>query len=137
MWRGYHRCVREPSDDDDIEYDVFASSCPSRPTLDHITSRWGMLALGALADGPLRFNALARRVDGVSQKMLAQALQALERDGFVRREVQTTNRLHVEYSLTDLGREMAGKVLELIGLLHARMPNVLSAQDEYGERSVR
>jgi DNA-binding HxlR family transcriptional regulator len=120
--------------DDDIEYDVFASACPSRPTLDHITGRWGMLALGALADGPMRFNALARRVEGVSQKMLSQALHALERDGFVRRHVQTTNRLHVEYSLTELGREMAAKVLELIGLLQTRMPRVLAAQHTYADR---
>ena len=119
--------------DEDIEYDVFASTCPSRPTLEHITGRWGMLALGALADGPMRFNALARRVDGVSQKMLAQALQALEHDGFIRREVRTTNRLHVEYSLTELGREMAGKVLELINLLHTRMPQVRAAQHDYEE----
>ncbi|GAB3897299.1 helix-turn-helix domain-containing protein [Kibdelosporangium lantanae] len=120
---------------DNIEYDVFASRCPSRPTLANVTNRWGMLALGALADGPMRFNALARRVDGVSQKMLAQALQALERDGFVRRDVQTTNRLHVEYSLTDLGREIAGKLLELIDLLQARMPAVLAAHEAYEERA--
>ncbi|MEV4314834.1 helix-turn-helix domain-containing protein [Actinocrispum sp. NPDC049592] len=116
------------SEDLDVEYDVFVSSCPSRPTLEHVTGRWGMLALGALADGPLRFNALARRVEGVSQKMLAQALQALERDGLVHRDVQTTNKLHVEYSLTPVGSEIAGKALELIGLLQARMPDILAAQ---------
>jgi DNA-binding HxlR family transcriptional regulator len=54
-----------------------------------------MLAMGSLADGPMRFNALTRRGEGVSQKMLAEALHALERDGYVRREVHTTNRLHV------------------------------------------
>jgi DNA-binding HxlR family transcriptional regulator len=117
--------------EEDIEYDVFARACPSRPTLDHITGRWGMLALGALADGPMRFNALARRVEGVSQKMLAQALHALEQDGFVHRDVQTTNRLHVEYSLTPLGREMAGKVLELITLLQENMPSVLAAREKH------
>jgi DNA-binding HxlR family transcriptional regulator len=121
--------------DEDIEYDVFASACPSRPTLEHVTGRWGMLALGALAAGPMRFNALARRVEGISQKMLAQALQALERDGFVRRDVQTTSRLHVEYSLTDLGREMADKVLELINLLEVRMPRVRAAQHSYEDRA--
>ncbi|MTD56979.1 winged helix-turn-helix transcriptional regulator [Amycolatopsis pithecellobii] len=114
---------------EDQEYDVYSSQCPSRPTLDHITGRWGMLALGALADGPMRFNALARRVEGVSQKMLAQALHALEHDGLILRDVQTTNRLHVEYSLTPLGRELAGKVLELIGLLEHRMPDILAARE--------
>jgi len=127
--------VSEQPTDDNIEYDVFASRCPSRPTLANVTNRWGMLALGALADGPMRFNALARRVDGVSQKMLAQALQALERDGFVRRHVQTTNRLHVEYSLTNLGREIAGKLLELIDLLQTRMPTVIAAHEAYEERA--
>src|ERR1700737_2879814 len=120
---------------EDIEYDVFASDCPSRPTLEHITGRWGLLALGALAHGPMRFNALARRVEGVSQKMLAQALQALEYDGFVRREVQTTTRLHVEYSLTDLGREMADKALELINLLQQRMPQVHAAHLSHEDRT--
>jgi DNA-binding HxlR family transcriptional regulator len=55
----------------------------------------------------MRFNALARRVEGVSQTMLAQALHALERDGYVRREVHTTDRLYVEYSLADMGGETA------------------------------
>jgi DNA-binding HxlR family transcriptional regulator len=121
--------------DEDIEYDVFASACPSRPALEHITGRWGMLALGALADGPMRFNALARRVEGVSQKMLAQALQALERDGFVRRDVHSTNRLHVEYGLTDLGREIADKLLELIALLQTRMPRIRAAQHHHAEHT--
>jgi DNA-binding HxlR family transcriptional regulator len=121
--------------DDEIEYDVFSGACPSRPTLDHITGRWGMLALGALADGPMRFNALARRVDGVSQKMLAQALHALERDGFINRDVQTTNRLHVEYSLTGLGREVSAKVRELLSLVQDSMPSVLAAQRSYEERA--
>jgi DNA-binding HxlR family transcriptional regulator len=125
----------EETVDEDVEYDVFASACPSRPTLEHVTGRWGMLALGALAAGPMRFNALARRVEGISQKMLAQALQALERDGFVHRDVQTTSRLHVEYSLTDLGREMADKVLELINLLEVRMPRVRAAQHSYEDRA--
>ncbi|MGW1209231.1 winged helix-turn-helix transcriptional regulator [Streptomyces sp. NPDC002499] len=123
----------DETQDPAIEFDVFSRNCPSRPTLDHITGRWGMLALGALADGPLRFNVLARRVDGVSKKMLAQALQALERDGFVRREVQSTFPLRVEYSLTDIGTETAAKVKELLGLLVTRMPAVLAAQDDYDE----
>ncbi|MFI2347464.1 winged helix-turn-helix transcriptional regulator [Streptomyces sp. NPDC019443] len=45
--------------------------------------------------------------------MLGQALHALERDGYVRREVHTTGRLHVEFSLTDMGRETADKLMEL------------------------
>ena len=67
-------------------FDVFAQACTSRATLEHLTGRWGTLAMVALHDGTLRFNALRRRVVRVSEKMLAQTLQALERDGFVHRE---------------------------------------------------
>ncbi|NOL41451.1 helix-turn-helix transcriptional regulator [Kribbella sandramycini] len=118
---------------EDIEYDVFSSSCPSRPVLEDVTGRWGALALGALADGPLRFNELRRQVDGVSQKMLAQSLHALERDGLVHRDVQSTFPLKVEYSLTPTGAVLAAKLLDLIGYLTTSMPGILAAQQTYDE----
>jgi DNA-binding HxlR family transcriptional regulator len=120
--------------DGGVEYDVFGRSCPSRGTLEAVTNRWGSLALSALRQGPMRFNELRRRVDGVSQKMLAQALQALERDGFVQREVLTTFPLHVRYSLTALGEETAGRLAALISLIESRMPTVLQAQQSYDRR---
>ncbi|MGI5504845.1 winged helix-turn-helix transcriptional regulator [Lentzea sp. CA-135723] len=117
-----------------MDYDVFAKACPSRPTLEHVTGRWGSLTLSALDAGPLRFNELRRRVDGVSEKMLSQTLQALERDGLVHREAQHTNPPRVDYSLTPLGRETADKLLSLIRHLEAMMPQVLDAQAAYDAR---
>lgn len=93
-----------------------------------------MLILGGLDAGPLRFNALLRRVEGVSEKMLAQALHALRRDGFVHREVHTAFPPHVEYSLTPLGRETAAKVRELIEHLEAHMPEVLAANHLFDQQ---
>jgi DNA-binding HxlR family transcriptional regulator len=113
------------------QFNVFARACPSRAALEVVANRWGLLALRALADGPLRFNELRRHVDGVSQKMLSQTLQALERDGFVNRRMQTTFPLHVVYSLTPLGEAMAGQLTGLIGLVQSRMPDVLAAQQRY------
>jgi DNA-binding HxlR family transcriptional regulator len=115
----------------EVEYDVFGAACPSRPVLEDVTGRWGALALGALAHGPLRFNELRRRVEGVSQKMLAQSLQALERDGLVHREVQSTFPLKVEYSLTPTGEVLAAKLLDLIGYLTGQMPEIIAAQHAY------
>ncbi|HEY5833651.1 winged helix-turn-helix transcriptional regulator [Streptomyces sp.] len=112
-------------------FDVFARSCPSRGTLEHVTGRWGSLTLGALHEDTLRFNELRRRVDGVSEKMLSQTLQALERDGLVIRDAQPTNPPHVEYRLTPLGTEIAGRLLSLISLVEGRMPDVLAARQTY------
>jgi DNA-binding HxlR family transcriptional regulator len=117
-----------------LEFDVFSRGCPSRETLDHVTGRWGILALGALADGTMRFNALRRRVDGVSEKMLAQTLHALERDGLVHREARPTNPPYVEYSLTPLGRETTERLHALIDFVEGRMPDVLAARERYDAR---
>ncbi|MEV7519998.1 helix-turn-helix domain-containing protein [Streptomyces sp. NPDC091371] len=117
----------------ELPFDVFARTCPSRETLEHVTGRWGSLILGALREGPCRFNELRRRVEGVSEKMLSQTLHALERDGVVHREAQPTNPPRVDYELTPLGIEVADRLLALIHLLEGKMPQVLSARQSYDE----
>jgi DNA-binding HxlR family transcriptional regulator len=114
-----------------VLFDVFARNCTSRATLEHVTGRWGILALAALRDGTMRFNALRRRVDGVSEKMLAQTLQALERDGFVHRDAQATIPPRVDYSLTPLGEATAKRLFELIEFVEAAMPEVSESQAAY------
>ncbi|HEX3782880.1 MAG TPA: helix-turn-helix domain-containing protein [Pseudonocardiaceae bacterium] len=116
-----------------LVFDVFARACTSRETLEHVTGRWGILAMSALLDGTIRFNALRRRVDGVSEKMLAQTLHALERDGFVLREAQPTIPPRVDYSLTPLGRVLAEKLMDLIETVESRMPEVLAARSAADE----
>lgn len=116
-----------------VAFDVFARDCPSRTVLEHVTGRWGVLVLTGLYTGAARFNALRRRVDGVSEKMLAQTLQALERDGFVHREVLAVMPPRVEYSLTRMGRTTAGKLMDLIGQLEADMPEVLAARQRHDQ----
>lgn len=121
----------EGTPQDQLPFDVFARSCPSRETLGHITGRWGSLTLGALAEDTLRFNALRRRVEGVSEKMLSQTLHALERDGLVHREAQPTNPPRVDYRLTPLGQEVTERMMDLIHLVESRMPQVLEARERY------
>lgn len=107
--------------DDALVADVFARDCSSRRIVENIAGKWGLLALAALHEGAYRFNALRRRVDGVSEKMLAQTLQGLERDGLVRRQVQTTIPPHVEYSLTPFGARVAAKIVDLMQLVQAEV----------------
>ncbi|GHF49543.1 HxlR family transcriptional regulator [Streptomyces mashuensis] len=117
-----------------LPFDVFARSCPSRETLGHVTGRWGGLTLCALREDTLRFNELRRRVEGVSEKMLSQTLHALERDGLVARDARPTNPPRVDYRLTPLGQEVTDRLLALVNLLEERMPDVLAAQHSYDAR---
>ncbi|MEV0224386.1 helix-turn-helix domain-containing protein [Streptomyces sp. NPDC050704] len=111
--------------------DVNAASCPSRLVLEHVTSRWGVLVLAVLLDGTHRFSELRRAVGGVSEKMLAQTLQTLERDGFVRREAYPVIPPHVDYSLTPLGEEAGRQVWSLARWVESRVPDVMHARDTY------
>ena len=129
----YAGVMMDTTEEQPLPYDVFAKACPSRGTLEHVTGRWGALTLGALQEGSLRFNELRRRVDGVSEKMLSQTLQALERDGLVHREAQPTNPPRVDYELTPLGHEVAERLLELIHFVEGRMDSVLAARARYDE----
>ncbi|MEV0396032.1 winged helix-turn-helix transcriptional regulator [Polymorphospora rubra] len=114
--------------DDALICDVFARACPSRAIMENIVGKWGVLALAALLEGTYRFNALRRRVDGVSEKMLAQTLQNLERDGLVHREVQATIPARVEYSLTPAGTRIATQLVNLLELIEAEAPAMIAAR---------
>ncbi|WP_433668925.1 winged helix-turn-helix transcriptional regulator [Nocardia sp. CA-136227] len=119
------------ADDPTLEADVFARNCASRPVLQDVASRWGVLALAALREGPYRFSALRRRVDGISERMLSQTLQTLERDGMVHREVQQSIPPVVEYTLTDLGERVADQLVGLIDILESNIATIEAAQSAY------
>ena len=55
----------------------------------------------------MRFNALKRSIEGISQRMLTVTLRSLERDGLVRRTVRPKTPPEVEYSLTEFGQSIA------------------------------
>jgi DNA-binding HxlR family transcriptional regulator len=111
--------------------DVFARDCASRDLLADVAGKWSVLALLALDEEGYRFNALRRRVQGVSEKMLSQTLQTLERDGLVTREVVSTIPPRVEYALTALGTRVAAQVRGLVELLEDAVPTVTAARAAY------
>ncbi len=108
-----------------VKGNLRAFDCPSRSVLGHVTSRWGSLVLLLLLEGTLRFSELARAIGGVSEKMLAQSLQALEADGLISRKVHPTIPPKVEYSLTPLGGEVALHVKSLTDWVEDHTPEIL------------
>lgn len=110
--------------------DLFAAACPSRQILNHVTGRWGSLVLVVLLDGTLRFSELRRRIGGVSERMLAQALQELESDGFVTRHAHPVMPPRVDYSLTPMGYEIGLHVRELTDWVEGNLPRILGHRAE-------
>jgi DNA-binding HxlR family transcriptional regulator len=110
--------------------------CPHRLVLEHVTSRWGVLVLIALEQRSYRFSELRRHVGRVSEKMLAQTLQTLERDGFVHRDAKPVIPPRVDYSLTGLGMEAAERVRSLAAWTDVRMAAVVEAREAYDKARI-
>lgn len=105
---------------------VFPAGCPSRTVLDHITSKWGVLILLALSEGEQRWSELRRRAEGISEKMLAQTLKTLERDGLVLRKAQPVIPPRVDYSLTERGYELSGLLVPLVTWAYNNADDILN-----------
>ncbi len=97
---------------------------PLTEALAKIGDKWTILIAMQLEEGPKRFSALQRGVDGISQRMLALTLRGLERDGLVRRTVYPTKPPSVEYALTDLGNEMVVPVRALGKWVNDNLPRI-------------
>ncbi|QHC68341.1 transcriptional regulator [Rathayibacter sp. VKM Ac-2759] len=111
-----------------MQGDVYSADCPSREIFGHVTSKWGVLVLAALAERSLRWGELRRRIGGISEKMLAQTLRTLEDDGFVHREAHATIPPRVDYRLTPLGAELAERLLPVVEWIAGNIGPVLEAR---------
>lgn len=117
-----------PTEPGELTSNVFAAGCASRVVLDHITSKWGVLVIVALSETSLRWGELRRGIEGISEKMLAQTLRALEADGIVHREAQATIPPRVDYSLTDRGRELSAHLIPLLRWVGANAADIVGGR---------
>jgi DNA-binding HxlR family transcriptional regulator len=134
MQDGTLRTPGEVQETATLRGDVFSGDCPTRQLLDRIGDKWSVLILVRLGERDLRFSALKRLVGGISQKMLAATLRALERDGLVTREVEPTVPVTVTYGITPLGRDLLSALRMMIDWAETRMAEVRSAQKHFDGR---
>jgi DNA-binding HxlR family transcriptional regulator len=75
--------------------------CPLESALKLIGGKWKVPILCALhQDGTTRYNALKRKLRGITNTMLASALKELEQDGLITRRQYMEMPVRVEYALT-------------------------------------
>jgi len=87
-------------------YDVFSENCPSRKVLEIISNKWTILIIQKIAIKTYRFGELTREIGGVSKKVLSETLRSLECNGFIIRKEYDVLPLKVEYSITELGKNL-------------------------------
>jgi len=117
-----------------IEPQCFSSNCPSRVLFDQIADKWSMMVLAVLDDGPHRFNAIKRRLEGVTQKALTQCLRRLERNGLISRHV-ISSPLAVQYEITPLGNTLQQPLRQLHAWTIDKLPMVESARNIFDQQN--
>lgn len=107
------------------------AECPTRDLLDRLGTKWVSHLLLALADGSRRYSQLGADIENISQKMLTQTLQQLERDGLVSRAVTPSVPIRTDYALTALGHTLLPLVVELKAWAEAHAEQTSRARSAY------
>lgn len=89
------------------------STCPVEITIQLIGGKYKAIILWHLMNNTLRYSELHRRIPKATDKMLAQQLRELEKDGLINRVVYPVVPPKTEYSLTDFGRSLTPILDEL------------------------
>lgn len=79
-------------------------NCPVEATLALIGGKYKAIILWHLIDTTLRYSELHRKMPNATDKMLAQQLKELEKDGLITRTVYPVVPPKTEYNLTELGK---------------------------------
>jgi DNA-binding HxlR family transcriptional regulator len=106
-------------------------------TLALIGDKWTVMVVGALSKGPIRYNEIRRRVEGISQRMLTLTLKGLEQDGLVTRTMFPTIPPRVDYELTELGRKLIVPLKALAKWARENRPAMLAAREAFHRREER
>jgi len=90
--------------------------CPLQAALSHIGGKWKIPILCALKqDGATRYNALKRKISGITNTMLASSLKELESNGLVKRMQYVEMPVRVEYALTENSLRLIPILSQLAG----------------------
>jgi DNA-binding HxlR family transcriptional regulator len=102
-----------------------------RDVLGRVGDKWTLLVVGRLSAGPMRFNALRREIEGISQRMLTLTLRGLERDGLVLRTVHPGVPPRVDYALTPAGETLLKPVHALLLWAEAHRTAITAARTAF------
>ena len=110
---------------------IKTQACQLRHVLDRVGGKWSIQILVAAAHHPVRFSELERSIEGISRRMLTLTLHNLQRDGLLVRTVYPTTPPRVEYTLSEIARELHHSLTTLTTWAERHGPAIADARDAY------
>jgi DNA-binding HxlR family transcriptional regulator len=108
-----------------------SAACTVRQVLDRVGGKWSIGVIVAAAEGPVRFTELERSIEGISRRMLTLTLRNLERDGLLHRTVYPTVPPKVEYTATEIARELYESLVTLTSWAERHRATIAAAREAY------
>ncbi len=93
-------------------------TCPVGECMMLLGGAWTPNVIWCLSGGPRRFSELRIDIPAVSAKVLSARLKDLDIKGVVERRIMPTTPPTVEYSLTELGRELVPAINAIVEIGH-------------------
>lgn len=93
---------------------LVTTKCPVTFIANKMGNRWKPLVIRELFSGTKRYGELKRAIPPISEKMLIQTLKELEFDGIINRKAMPVVPPHVEYSLTESGKDLEAVITEMV-----------------------
>jgi len=93
---------------------VAPPECPLTECMSLLGGAWTPNVIWYLSESDRRFSELRRDIPAVSAKVLSARLHELEEKGVIARNVMPTSPPSVEYSLTELGRELVPAITAIV-----------------------
>lgn len=81
-------------------------NCPGEPLLRVIAGKWKPQIFKVAIGGPFRFNHLLKEFPQANKQSLSVALRDMEEAGILLKTTIKEKPLHIEYELSDKGREV-------------------------------
>lgn len=99
-----------------IEETANTNECPAEGLLKMISGKWKPQIFKLAVEGPVRFNALLRLLQGSNKQSVSVALKELEDIGLLQKIRVSEKPLHIEYYLTEKGKSLVPVFKQLEGL---------------------
>ncbi|MCL4330074.1 MAG: helix-turn-helix transcriptional regulator [Candidatus Thermoplasmatota archaeon] len=97
-----------------LEVDIARKGkCPIVESIKEIGGEWRMIVVRYLSEGPMGFNEILRRANGINSKTLSSTLKYLESRDIIIREIESTRPFRVKYSLTRKGTSLGTALHDL------------------------
>jgi DNA-binding HxlR family transcriptional regulator len=113
-----------------------AEACTVLEVLNRVSGKWSIGILLETMRGAVRFTELERAINGISRRMLTLTLRNLERDGLLVRKVYPTVPPKVEYTATEMARELYSSLLELTVWAERHRGTIADARESYDKAAV-